>query len=65
MMINTNFIISIYKTESFKKFYEINVIKFSLNNNALCKEMYNTEKERNKRYNEIISKLNNMNLLIK
>lgn len=61
IMINTNYIISIYKTEYLNltgqsnKYYDINIKIFG--NTSVIKEIYNTKEERDKRFNEIIDKL--------
>lgn len=54
MMINTNYIVSIYKTEGSNKYYEVNIKLFT---NSAIKEIYNTEIERNKRFDEIVNQL--------
>lgn len=55
MMINTDYIISIYKTSGMK-YYEVN-IKVYPNSNAI-KEIYNTKKEQETRFTEIIVEVN-------
>lgn len=57
MMININYIVNIYKTEQLNKYYDVNIKIF--NNSSTIKETYYTEKERNKRFDEIINIINN------
>lgn len=59
MTINTNFIVSIYKTNytrNGKTFYDIN-IQLSISS-SVVKEMYNTEKEQETRFTELTNILN-------
>ena len=56
MMINTNYITSIYKTESQNKFYEVNVKIYP--NSSPIKKIYSTPEERDKAFNEFIEKIN-------
>lgn len=60
MIINTNFIVSIYKinyTRNGKTFYDI-IIQLSTSS-SVVKEMYNTKEEQETRFNEIIDTVNN------
>lgn len=67
MMINTNYIISIYKSIEYynkndlNKLFKLQSITMICNNiteTCVYKEYYNNEKERNKRFNEIIGLIN-------
>lgn len=55
-MINTTYIVSIFKTNDLAKYFEVN-IRIS-HNNYLIKEIYDTKKERDDRFNEIINIIN-------
>lgn len=60
-MINTNYIISIYKTKgsSFKNnsnYFDVNIKLYP--NNIPIKEIYDTKQEQEARFNEIISIVN-------
>ena len=68
MMINTNYIISIYKSieqynkNDLNKLFKLQSITIICNNiteTCVYKEYFNNEKERNKRFNEIINMINN------
>lgn len=68
MMININYIISIYKSVDYYNENNLNkllksqtIIMICNNITKTCvyKEYYNNEKERNKRFDELNSKLNN------
>lgn len=56
MMINTNYIISIYKTKNYNKIYEINIQLYP--NDNIVKEIYSNPKEATIRFDEIIEKIN-------
>lgn len=60
MMINTDYIVSIYKTGQSDKYYEINIKLF--NNSSSNKEIYSDKEQRDKRFNEIINKLKHIQL---
>lgn len=55
-MINTTYIVSIFKTNDLNRYFEVN-IRIS-HNDYLITETYNTEKERDNRFNEIINIIN-------
>lgn len=60
MMININYIINIYKNDcySMSKNKPCIDIKYNnIQNYQIIREFYDTEKERNKRFNKIINKL--------
>lgn len=57
MMINTNYIISIYKTKNYKNAFTINIEIYSYRNPII--ESYNTVQEAKTRFDEIIEKINN------
>ena len=64
MMINTNYIISVYKTESItykemgkNNLYIINMKIYS--NSSIIKKLYNTPEERDKAFDKLINELNN------
>jgi hypothetical protein len=68
MLINTNYIIRIYKSMDYYNENKLNKLLKSQTITMICnnitetcvyKEYYNNEKERNKRFNEIISMINN------
>lgn len=56
MFININYIISIYKTKSQDKYFEVN-LKLYPNSNAV-KEIYSTKEQQQSRFNEIIAEVN-------
>ncbi len=61
IMINTNYIISIYKTrghslEREDKYFEVNIKLYP--NSNIIKEIYNTKEEQETRFNELINILN-------
>lgn len=56
MMINTNYIISIYRTRSHDKVFEVNIQLYPSNN--IIKEAYNTRQEAKIRFDEITTKVN-------
>ena len=67
IMINTNYVISIYKSIEYynkndlNKLFKLPSITMVCNNiteTCVYKEYYNNEKERNKRFNEIIGLIN-------
>lgn len=55
MFININYIISIYKTKSQDKYFEVN-LKTYPNSNAI-KEIYSTKEQQQARFNEIIAEV--------
>lgn len=64
-MINTNYIISIYKTKglNFKNncdYFDVNIKLYP--NDIPIKEIYNTKQEQEIRFNEIISMINKNNI---
>ena len=56
MMINTNYIISIYKIRSHNKYFEINIKLYPSNNTV--KEFYDTKQDANIRLDEIVKEIN-------
>ena len=56
IMVNTNYIISIYKTREHDKFYEVNIKLYPTN--IPIKEIYDTKQEQEVRFNEIINIVN-------
>lgn len=62
-MINTNYIISIYKTRGHSlgkddKYFEVNVKLYP--NNIPIKEIYNTKEEQETRFTELINMVNTL-----
>ena len=56
IIVNTNYIISIYKTREHNKFYKVNIKLY--HTNIPIKEIYNTEKEQETRFTELTNILN-------
>lgn len=56
MMINTNYIVSVYKTKGYKNNFEINIQLYS--DSDPIKELYNNVQEAQTRFNEIINIIN-------